>query len=52
MDLSIEYRVSKEPGNREKAGNSKIYTPGREKTLNLTWYGQKREITRKTVSAF
>jgi len=46
------YRVPTEPGNREKAGNSKIITPGWEKTLNLTWYGKKREITGKTVSAF
>ena len=30
------HRVPTEPGNREKAGNSKINTPGREKTLILT----------------
>jgi len=40
-----------EPGNQEKAGNSKIITPCQEKTLNLTWYGKKLEITGKTVSA-
>ena len=45
------HRVPTEPGNREKAGNSKINTPGREKTLNLTWYEKIREITGKTVSA-
>ena len=38
-----------EPGNREKAGNLKIITPGRENTLNSTWYEKNREITRKTV---